>query len=470
MAKLRIEKPFEDKVNLKKGKPSFLRPFVPVLIVLLVVAVCILIASFLRRGPVNLPEFEIDNFSGNVEILSADGSWKKAERGMRLLPGGGLRTGEASEADLLIPGQLKARLKAGSELAYKKPGYFDKNRGFHLNVAKGEILLATEKGSEADSSSRASFNLEGQGIRARAQHGYFYLKSEPAGQSMLGVMRGKAEVSGTSGFGKSWRLVPSLHFASAEAGKNADEPKRMSREEWNHMREVYDLKLKSAAMEAMQLDLSKKAGSFFSFVFDHGTFYTPKFGYSGRDFFLDDSTGESYLEVEYDVFPKGSFVGVYMKTRDLDLSQFDSLQFEMRKSPDGEGEPQAIRIELKAKTGVVRAFAAKLPKEQWQPVTFPLHLKTPTQLTEITLVFLHDRVGEYKKGAVQIRRLNVTPKKAEAEETPVAVEIPLAAVEKKSEPALDLSAEAELSTENVPAASSPAAGAEKFSSPPPAGI
>jgi len=161
----------------------------------------------------------------------------------------------------------------------------------------------------------------------------------------------------------------------------------------------------------MQLDLSKQIGSFFDFVFDHGTFYTPKVGYSGREFFKDEDSGEVFLEIEYDVFTRGSFAGMYIKTRNLDLSGYDTLEFEMRRV-EGEGFPQSIRIELKSKTGIARAFAAKMPKPAWEKVSFPLHVRNETLMTEMAFVFLHDRVGEDKKGAVQFRRMHLI--KAEA--------------------------------------------------------
>lgn len=410
MAKFHIEKPLELKIERPSSKRKKKRFFPAFLAVLLILCVASVIGFLiLRKGPVsvNLPVLEIENASGSVEVFDPQvNSWQKAGPGSRLAPGGRLKTAAGSEADFQIPGVIKARLKSESELIYKLPGYGEKTSNLSFLVAKGEFLAATENRSSDSSTALPGLVFSSPDLKARADQGYFYLKSEPDGKSTFGVMRGRAEVS-KNGWGiRKWAPMASLFFVSSSGGK-LEAPRRISRDEWNEMREVYELTIKTAAMEAVQMDLSKKAGSLFRFVFDHGTFYTPKFGYSGREFFLDESTGESYLEMEYDVFPKGSFVGMYIKTRGLDLSRFSNLEFEMRKSPGGEGEPKTIRIELKSKNGLVRAFAAKLPQKQWQKLSFPLYVRTPTEMNEMTFVFLHDRVGEFMKGTVQIRRINL---------------------------------------------------------------
>jgi hypothetical protein len=195
----------------------------------------------------------------------------------------------------------------------------------------------------------------------------------------------------------------------ADGGK----PYAMNRQVWMGLGELYEMIQKSAAAEAMQMDLSKEAGGLFSFVFDHGTFYTPKIGYCGRDFYRDDRE-KIRLRLEYDVFPKGSYVGMYIKTRDLDLSKYDKLEFLMRRLPD-EGYPLSVRIEIKNKSGIMRAYAAKRPGQDWTRVTLPLNLRGPALVTEIALVFLHDRVGEDKRGVIELKdfELMVQPKPAE---------------------------------------------------------
>ena len=124
---------------------------------------------------------------------------------------------------------------------------------------------------------------------------------------------------------------------------------------------------------------------------------------------------------------------MYLKSRELDLAKFSALEFEMRQVQD-EGFPQAIRIEVKSKNGVVRAFAAKLPRKDWEKVIFPLNVKDSTLATELALVFLHERVGEYKKGSVQFRNFNLVKADPSVVKTAVVVK-PVVKVEPPVVPA-----------------------------------
>jgi len=165
---------------------------------------------------------------------------------------------------------------------------------------------------------------------------------------------------------------------------------------------------KSGILEARQLDLSKEAGSLFQYVFDHGTFYTPQFGFAEREFIKDAVTGKVRLELSYDVFPKTSFGGVYLKTRNFDLSRFKALKFQARGDPK-EGYPESIRIELKSGRSVIRAFAPRDFKESWQSFAFPFRVNRPTPISEITLVISHEKAQRYPKGKLHLREVDFEP-------------------------------------------------------------
>ena len=130
------------------------------------------------------------------------------------------------------------------------------------------------------------------------------------------------------------------------------------------MRETYEMNMKTAAQEARDLDLSKRAGNFFENVFDHGTFYTENVGYTVRDFFEDKASGDVYLEAEYDVFPANSFVGLYVLTRDLDAQNYGGLRFDVRQKPE-EGYPDRFYLEIKSicrdsQSGLISVISKRL--------------------------------------------------------------------------------------------------------------
>jgi hypothetical protein len=191
---------------------------------------------------------------------------------------------------------------------------------------------------------------------------------------------------------------------------------RVTAETWALMRESYELLAKTAAMEAEQIDLSKMAGNFFNTVFDHGSFFTPKIGYAGREFFKDPDSGQIFLETEYDVFPTGSFSGVYFKTRGLDISRYAGLSFEVRRK-SAEGAPESFFIELKSKGNVVRRYSPKVFGQAWKPVEFDFHARKSLVVNEVVFVFTNARVGEAKKGVLEFRNIKLIP----LSETPAAI-------------------------------------------------
>ncbi len=426
MSRLRIEKPNKEK-SAPKNKHAVK------VAVLLVFAVLVGAVVYFYAMPAKMytEAFEVSDFSGDVQIFDkATGQWVKAERGSLVKTGDRIRTAGGAEANLQMSEKVRVRVKQNSEFGFLGNKAYEKNPYLRAYLHQGEVLAATQKGFTNE-----RFDIETPYLVAQSQGGYFRVQtSAEAKNSWLGLMKGKARIKTNEFFGGQTYDIHGLEVAEAGQGKPLQTPRHVSKDEWQALSEVYQLTQKSAAVEAEQLDLSKKAGNLFDFVFDHGTFYTPEFGYANRDFFKDENSGSVYLEIEYDVFPKGSFVGMYLKSRELDLAKFSALEFEMRQVQD-EGFPQAIRIEVKSKNGVVRAFAAKLPRKDWEKVIFPLNVKDSTLATELALVFLHERVGEYKKGSVQFRNFNLVKADPSVVKTAVVVK-PVVKVEPPVVPAV----------------------------------
>lgn len=396
MAKITIEKP--GYAGKKKGGTFAL------VFIVLVLCAAFIAAYYHYAVPVTpVEDLQIESVGGEVLYQAASGGgWQQAEPGAAVKMGDKLKTGAEAEVNFGLPERLKIRLKPDSEFVYQGPGFFEKQPAMRLRLDQGVMFVATLKAFQ-----KKPFEIITPHFKTHTRSGYFRVAVDKAsGATHVGLMRGSAEVHKNELFNSKGLAIKGLETISAEKNKAANAPARVTREEWKQMNEVYDLILKSDENEAVQLDLSKSAGSFFDYVFDHGTFYTPKFGYCGREFFKDPDTGQVYMEMEYDVFPLGTFSGAYIKVRDADLKDFSALEFEMRRVDD-EGYPESIRIELKSSSNTVRAFAAKLPKQQWHKMTFPLHVRTTTPLNEVTFVFMHDRVGEFKRGAVQLRNINL---------------------------------------------------------------
>lgn len=410
MKRLKIEKPKPAEPEKKLGGVSP-QPIVFGLIAIFLLTIIFWGAAKLffftrsaaRGVPAEMPGLEIAAASGEAQVLdSRNAVWLPAERGAQFKVGDLFKSGKGSEADLILGDKIRLRIKQNSEISWVPCPRHNPESTLCFKLNKGKILAATQRGF-----SGGKLSVETPGCSMTAHSGYFIMESDgQAGRSVLGVMRGQAAVSDPSNPQTAPLGAGALQVVDSIKGNFPESPRALTRDEWESFSEIYELTEKSAAEEADQLSLSRGAGSLFEFVIDHGSFFTPDFGFARRDFFKDPSSETPFLEIEYDVFPTGSLAGMYLKTRDLDLAQFSHLEFEMRQSPE-ERAPQAMRIEVKSKTGVLRAFAAKLPRQNWAKFSFPLQVKKSTLATEVTIVFQYERVGEFKKGAVQLRNINL---------------------------------------------------------------
>ncbi len=393
------------KITIEKSKST--NPALPIL--LLFLAIIAGVATYIFNRPVNLPAFEISNFVGKAEVFSkTKGTWVPLERGATLNLNDKIRTAADSEVDLRNGDEIILRLKSNSELQGMRPALFSKVTHLPLDLKKGTLLGATDKTFTAN---HGNFEVATPVVVAAVRGTLFQVTADAVNQdSEVRVLRGQAEIRPRSFFNLSpdTIVVGDVHKIEAKRG-TISQPIRIDRDEWNEIKETYELIQRSAAFEAKQIDLSKKAGNFFDFTFDHGTFFTEKFGYAGREFIEDPKDKSVFLEVEYDVFPIGSTVGMYIKTRDLDISKYKGLEFEVRKNPDQESVPEAFRMEFKFKSQTQRATSPKVFRNEWQPFQILFRASKSTPVTEVTLVFSHQQVGEFKKGFVQLRNFKLLP-------------------------------------------------------------
>jgi hypothetical protein len=370
--------------------------------------ILILAAGFflLRARPVSSPSliFEIQNLNGTLQVAETPGRWQNAAAGGSIPAGAEIQTGPKSEADLRF-NQAVVRLKPQTFLKIQSSGNVPQ-----LHLKSGSLLIYSDNeplevlvpGALPVNENSGLLNLLTARMIARTGSGSFLISSLPQNQyAEVSVLQGSVDVR--SGI---FRKLSVKESETAESkGFSKIEAVPVSQEDWQVVREAYDLVPESAAQEAEQLDLSKEAGSLFKFVFDHGTFYNKQWGFCKRRFERPGGNPVE-LQIDYDVYPRGSWAGVYFKTRNLDLSKFKKITLDVR-GDSSRGVPDQIRVELKSKAAVLRAFVIKRLSEDWQAQEFPLLFRKETPLTEITFIFSNEKTGVKKAGRVWLKNFNI---------------------------------------------------------------
>ena len=392
-------------------KPKRYNYWHPVIAVLVIAGILILWPHLAPR-PFSPLAFEILGFEGDVQVYDLQSrSWRVPKRGEEFKTSQKLKTGADGMVNFQVENEIHMRLKENSELKNEESRVRGKQEIYKLRLTQGVLLGATTRQFERKQTADQSIlqiltrdyiaNIHGAIFRVQAT-------AQQGADNKVGVLRGFVEVSKPSPFFQSKGVRIRGLEESSVVGGVVQPATRVNTESWGLMKESYELLEKSAVMEAEQIDLSKSAGSFFNYVFDHGTFFTPKVGFSSREFFKDPDSGEVFLETQYDVFPAGSFCGVYIKTRDFDISKYSGLSFEVRRNPE-EGSPDSFFIELKAKGNVVRRYAPKTFEQTWKRMAFDFRAKKSVIVNEVVFVFTNSRVGEAKKGVLEFRHMDLIP-------------------------------------------------------------
>ncbi|MEI7752016.1 MAG: FecR domain-containing protein, partial [Candidatus Omnitrophota bacterium] len=382
------------------------------LVLVFVIAAGLIAWSQFAPRSYNPLAFEILGFEGDVQVYDLHSrSWRAPKRGEDFVTSQKLKTGADGMINFQVENELHLRLKENSEILNEESRVVGKREVYKLRLSQGVLLGATTRQFERkQKDDKAILKILTRDYVANIHGAIFRVQAstQPGQQSKVGVLRGFVEVSKPSPFFRTEGIrIRGLEETNVVGGVIQPATK-VTPEAWGLMKESYELLEKTAVMEAEQIDLAKMAGSFFNVVFDHGTFFTPKIGYAGREFFKDQDSGQVYLETEYDVFPAGSFCGVYFKTRDFDISKYAGFSFEIRRKAD-EGAPDSFFIELKSKGNVARRFAPKTFEKSWKTVEFDFHAKKPLIVNEMVFVFTNARVGEAKKGIIEFRNVKLIP-------------------------------------------------------------
>ncbi len=346
--------------------------------------------------------FEVKSVEGKVLVMPQGRErGSPAEPGRVLRPGERLWSDKASGAVLHIPGLLQARVKENSEISAVSPGFLKKRRDVRLELKEGTLLAATGKDFKGNtfevSAPQAIMAVRGTGFRVEATGG-------PEGETWLGVLRGEVAMKDKRS-GRE-RSVRAMEQSRATPLRGVAEPQRVSYEQWRRLVEVYDLYEENPLDQRRQEDLSRRAGNLFLKASDHATFYSPGWGFCEREF-VEEPGGRVILVLDYDVTPPGSFAGLYIKTRDLNLASAGTLS--MRVKGDGEaGFPRGFRVEFKSKGVKVASEIVWGVTTDWKEFRFPLKSSESVPISEITLVFLHDPSGRGLSGRVFISDLSLS--------------------------------------------------------------
>ncbi len=414
-------------VEKPKARIGYWKPLVAVFII---AAGLILWSHFAPQASKPLA-FEVLGFEGDVQIYDLQSrSWRAPKRGEEFKASQKLRTGVDGMVNFQVPNEIQLRLKPDSEILSEECRMAGKQEVYKLRLSQGVLLGATTRQFERkQTEGKAILKIVTRDYVAKIHGAIFRVQAAGQGRdNKVGVLRGFVEVSKPSPLFRSEGIrIRGLEETTVADGV-VQPATKVTATSWGLMKESYELLQKTAVMEAEQIDLAKLAGNFFNVVFDHGTFFTPKIGYAGREFFKDPDSGQVFLETEYDVFPAGSFCGVYIKTRDFDISKYSGLSFEIRRKAE-EGAPDSFFIELKSKGNVVRRFAPKTFEQNWKLVEFDFHAKKPILVNEVVFVFTNARVGEAKKGVLEFRNIKLNPLPEPSTPVAPATTVPVAPVQ-----------------------------------------
>lgn len=409
MKKLQIKLPADTGLHLKNPLPIHkpkVRNSVLMVLFFLVPALMFgisLLLFFVSPGYNSSYPFELGRFSGTAEIYShQDKQWttvtRRSHRQIVLYPRDKIRTQSDSDLDFRIPNVLDLRLKASSELELKKTRYEEEIK-FQLN--KGGLL-----GMTGDQFGNRKLVVVTPRLIANIEKEAAFLIQTGKAYSSAGALSG--EILARLPKSKKAVFIRTLETVSKTNEKDSIlKSKRVNYQEWKALSEVRDLTVVSAEEIAAQIDLRKKAGTLFSYVFDEGVFFKPNWGYTEREFYEDPESKQVILRIDYDVFPQNSFSGMYFKVRNLDLSKVNRISLNVKSDP-GKPVPDQFRIEFKDQLATVRGFAVKPISKDWTNYTFEFKAPKPVSVGEMVFVFENSRIGALNtNGTIYVKDLMI---------------------------------------------------------------
>ncbi len=345
---------------------------------------------------------EIERFSGPVEVYShATKQWRlltrKLRKGIIFKFQDKVRTGKEADIDFEVAGMFRYRLKEDSELEIRR----SEHGQTALKLERGLVLGETTSDGKGE-----MLQVETDPFILRFREAAFMVRAIDAEHASLDVLEGTVDAI-NSNASKTISVGSFQHVTVTQGAANSFRADPISLQDWKALNEIRDIRVASMPEEREQVNLRKAAGGLFRYVFDEGAFYTPNFGFAKRRFYRDKKTNFVALRIDYDVFPQGSYSGMYLKTRDLDLSKFKRFSFRL-KGDSRKPVPNEMRIEFKNRRAILFGFAARPKSDGEDLYAFELKAAKPTPISEIAFVFEHQKVGPFRlSGAVLIEDLTL---------------------------------------------------------------
>lgn len=356
---------------------------------------------FFLIQPKIFPPLNVQNSFGEVELFSLEEKkWIPLEGATNTLAvHQRVRTGPGGELDLVgIGGKLFIRLKENSKVHVRKPHLLQREASLRIYLEQGTLL-----GMIQNPSRRIKFQISTPLVEVSPPEGIFQVRSKPeGGESWVSMLKGSAEIRSRA---KRRQVTLRSHEKTHVQGKSYPfKPSTISQEDWTQMKEAYGFSPPDVEFEERQSRLAKEAGLLFSHISEGKVFFDPNLGYLERAFVKDPESGQIQLKMEYDVFPSGSFVGMALKTEDLDLGKFSRFSFKGR-SEDEESFPHRFRIEIKSGQKVLWVFHPALLTPLWKDFEYAFQVPEGSLVSEITFVFSNEMAGPQKRGVIYLREL-----------------------------------------------------------------
>ncbi|MDD5085965.1 MAG: FecR domain-containing protein [Candidatus Omnitrophica bacterium] len=352
---------------------------------------------------------------GEVDILQKEvGQWMELKSGMKIKPGDVIRTRKGAEVDLNVPDMYRLRVKENSEIVITNSALFKRRNELICRLKRGKVLVDTDE------------KFEGKRLKVKtpvavacARGTSFVVSYDPEEKRMwVGVLEGEVKVEPTKPGGKSVVLKP-LEHSEIRAEQSPSNPEKVKYQQWADMKEIYEMKEKKSKADLPHYEAM--VGNILEKCVDHGTFYKPDYGFCNRDF-ANDPTRGWVLRIDYDVFPPGSFSGVYIRVHPFDLFTCESLSFWVR-GDAREGVPDLFEVEFKQKAKIWAVYKIDSITTDWKEYTFPIHVIPGALVNEVTIVFKNYPVGRNKHGAIYIDDFSLKEKsKAQLESDRIAAQ------------------------------------------------
>ncbi len=346
--------------------------------------------------------FRVAEVVGKPDIYrDADAAWMTLREGDLVYAKDKIRTVANSDARLSLGDRLTLKLERSSQFKGSGSAFFDLRPAFEGHLFIGGLLGATDH----KFGSRGLLTISTPNAEIRVRDAIFRVQADVrTGVDTIYVLRGRVEVERREGRFEGMRIVRDLEKIIVRK-KVLTQPVKMEPKEWQLAFEAYRMIPSAKGFQLFQQWLSKRAGSLFQYVRDHGDFYTPRHGFIRREFFFDRESQHTLLRIYYDVFPETAFVGFYMLTRDLDLSKTQYLEFDLKS--ETEASPEILYMEFKSRGEIVRSFPIQDITKEWKSYHVPVRMGANVRVDEVVIYLRHSMAQKYKQGTLLLRNLNL---------------------------------------------------------------